>query len=144
MIIRTIYLVMVSAVSGYSQVKESVIYKDAMTQMYVYKYDTLGAGTSYTMMGKDLRYEYINTFDLYYKGADIVAFIDKVTTFVNDAEPKTHTYIEGVKVIAYPKHVQLHKDGQLGYRVISKKKLVKIRSKCLQMSQSLTRSLMEK
>ena len=128
--IRILTLLMLCAINGYSQVKKKMIYRDAMTQLIVYQYDTLGAGKSYEIIGKDLRYQYIIDFDTYYKGSDVVAFIDKVITFGESKDYNAHIFIEGVKVTNYPKHIQLQKNGVVGYRVISKNKLIKIRNKC--------------
>lgn len=128
--IRVITLLMLCAINGYSQVKKKMIYRDPMTQLIVYQYDTLGAGKSYEIIGKDLRYQYVIDFDTYYKGPDVVDFINKVLTFGESKDYNAHIFIEGVKVTNYPKHIQLQKTGVVGYRVISKKKLKKIMGTC--------------
>jgi hypothetical protein len=125
-----IVVLMAVSINALAQVKKKTIYKDVMTHLYVNQYDTIGGDTSYEIIGRDLRYEYVIDFDQYYKGADIVSFIEKVFIFAKDAEPKTTFIIEGVKVTAYSKYIQLQKIGVQGFRVISKKKLKKILEKC--------------
>jgi hypothetical protein len=123
-------LLMVVSVNALAQVKKKTIYKDVMTELYINQYDTIGGGTSYKMIGKDLRYEHVIDFDCYYSGSNIVGFIDKVLIFAKDADPKTSLIIEGVKVTTYPKYIQFQKVGVYGFRVLSKKKINKILDKC--------------
>lgn len=128
--IRVFILIMLCAINGYSQVKKKMIYKDVMTQLMIFEYDTINGGKSYQMIGKDLRYQYVIDFDTYYKGENVLSFLEKVVIFGNNKEYDSHIFIEGVKVTNYPKYIQLQKTGVVGYRVIAKKKLLKIIDKC--------------
>ena len=127
---RVLILMIFAGLNAFAQVQKKTLYHDPLTKLYVNQYDTLGGGKSYEMLGQDPYYVKIIKFDTYYKGGDIVAFMDKVLTFVRSVEPKTHAYIDGVKVTAYKKTITLQMEGQTGYRAIMIRKFEKIRDKC--------------